>query len=76
MSREVFIKNQIKSLLASSKTDTATKFSTLNAALEDMFGQVNDELVSLRNSVGLFYTDAEGYVCQRITEEEEEGNNE
>ena len=72
MSREVFIKNQIKSLLAGSKSDTATKFSNLNDALEDMFSQVDSELVSLRNSVGLFYTDADGDICQREDEEENE----
>ena len=83
MSREVFKKNDIKTLLASSKSDTAAKFLTFNNNVTDMFGQVNDILIALQNRVtalennsGIFYLDENGYVCQRITEEEEEETNE
>ena len=73
MSSEIFKKNDIRSLLASSKSDTAAKLLTLNSNITDMFQQVDAALI--------FYLDSEGYVCQRIInndddEEEEENNNE
>ena len=69
MNREVFKKNDIKTLLASSKSDTAAKFLTFNNNVTDMFRQVNDALVALQNRVtalennsGIFYLDGNGYV--------------
>ena len=51
MSREVFLKNQIRSLLSASKNDVDTKIYNFNEAVTDTFGQVDNELVSLRARV-------------------------
>ena len=51
MSSEIFLKDQMRALLASSKKDTGKKFITFNDNITDMFNQVDVALAGLTNRI-------------------------
>lgn len=81
MSSEIFLKAQMRALLASSKKDTGKKFITFNDNITDMFNQVDVALAGLRNRLSTlenssggsanpqaqyFSLDDDGDLCQNL----------